>query len=310
MFNLNKRVLKQALDMSPLATVIVDLKSHPQPVVFVNQAFEAVSGYEAGELIGHPWAELLTDGQGAAVIEPGMVKAEAYLNCHPRLGVGDVLRLDMVPVFAQPGAPRYWVGTESPLQAANEGEDDAERDAVLSVLRDAQMRLRSLDGRDSASGVLNRRAFDDTLQRDWLMARRSKQALSLIVLQIDGFKDYREVFGKHAADSCLAKVGHAITGTLKRAGDLTARYSDDQFVALVGNASEKDALRLADMIATKVRGLSIHHPHSPVDRFVTVSYSVASGVPSADLEAADLVDKASSGLALPANNSGLSFKSV
>ena len=171
------------------------------------------------------------------------------------------------------------------------------------------MHLRRLDGRDSATGVLNRRAFDDLLQRDWVMARREKRALSIMVLRIDGFKAYREVFGRHAADSCLTKVAHAITGSLRRAGDLAARYSDDQFVVLVGNSDTQQVGRLADNIVAKVRGLSIHHPRSPVDRFVTVSCGLATGMPSADLNAVDLVDEAAG--KLPAEGSAeIGFGSV
>ena len=62
MFNLNKRILEQALDLSPVATVIVDLKAKPTQIVYVNQAFEALSGFDGGELRGHSWQELLADG--------------------------------------------------------------------------------------------------------------------------------------------------------------------------------------------------------------------------------------------------------
>lgn len=289
MFNLNKRIIRQALDLSPVATIIVDLKSHPQPVVFVNQAFEALSGYDAGELIGHPWSELLAEEVDAVDLQAGET---ARLICHPRLGVAEELSLDMLPLYDQPGAPRYWVGTERQVAARQDEERDAERDALLSVLRDARMHLRRLDGRDSTTGILNRRAFDDLLERDWMMARREKRTLTAMVLRIDAFGAYREVFGRHAADSCLAKVAHAITGSLRRAGDLTARYSDDQFVVLIGNANEQNSRMMAEKIAAKVHELSIHHPRSPVDRFVTVSYGLANTVPAGGRTAQEFLNEA------------------
>ena len=121
--------------MSPLATLIVDLKTHPKPVVYVNQAFEALSGYDAGELIGHPWSELLSDAIDEGELQPGDT---AQLNCHPRLGVADQLCLDMLPLYDQPGIPRYWLGTESQQSVADLADRDSERDALLSVLRDAR----------------------------------------------------------------------------------------------------------------------------------------------------------------------------
>jgi diguanylate cyclase (GGDEF)-like protein len=288
MFNLNKRVIRQALDLSPVATIIVDMKNHPHPVVYVNQSFEALSGYDASELINHSWSELSGTAEDQEM-ESGQV---AYLQCHPRLGVADQICLDMLPIYHQPGTPHYWMGTERELSPADLDEQDNERDALLSVLRDARMHLRRLDGRDSATGILNRRVFDDLFERDWVMARREKRQLSAILFQVDDFEAYRDVYGRHAADSCLAKVAHAITGTLRRAGDLVARYADDQFVVLLNNNDAATADKLAARIADKVHGLSIHHPRAQSGRFITMAFGAASTVPSAGMASLQLIEEA------------------
>jgi diguanylate cyclase (GGDEF)-like protein len=288
MFEISKRIIEQALDLSPVATAIVDMKASPPQVVYVNQAFEALSGFDGGELLGHPWQELLGH-EGKQPFEPEDI---AKVNCHPRLGADDQLILDMLPLYDQPGMPRYWVGTEQHPNASDVDEDDNERDALLTLMRDARMHLRRLDGRDSGTGLLNRRAFNDLLQRDWVMARREKRSLGLVIFQVDGFEGYRDVFGRHAADSCLRKIAHAITGTLQRAGDLTARFSEDRFVILIGESDDERATLLAGRIAEKVRGLSIHHPRSPVDKFVTVSFGAASIVPAPTESHSTLIDKA------------------
>lgn len=304
MFNLNKRILKQALDLSPVPTVIVDLKANPKLVVYVNQAFEAVSGFDAAELYEHPWDELLDGPQE----EAHDVEFTARINCHSRLGADEHLVLDMLPLYERPGTPRFWVGTEQQAGETTLQRQDEERDALRAVLRDARMHLRRMDGRDSATGLLNRRAFEDMLQRDWVMARREKRSLGLIMLRVDGFDGYREVYGRHAADSCLRKIAHAITGSLRRGGDLTARFADDRFVVLVGETDTDRATSLASGIAEKVRGLSIHHPRSPVDRYVTVSFGVSTVVPTASTSVNRMVETAAEGLTdLPAaDKSGIS----
>ena len=170
------------------------------------------------------------------------------------------------------------------------------RAALPAALRDARMHLRRLDGRDSATGILSRHAFDDLLQRDWVLARREQRSLGLMLFQLDGFDAYREVYGRHAADSCLRKVAHAITGSLRRAGDLTARFQDDQFVVLISQGDENKIADLAAAIAGKVRGLSVHHPRSPVDRFVTVSFGVAVGIPASTGSVNVLVEQAEESL--------------
>jgi len=210
------------------------------------------------------------------------------LRCHPRLGAADYLRIDLLPLYDGPGAPRYWLGTEQ-QPAGQEEHDDNEREALLSVLRDARTHLRRLDGRDSATGVLNRRAFDDLLQRDWILARREKRSVALMVFRLEHFDAYGDVYGRHAADECLRKVAHSISGSLRRAGDLTARCSEDSFAVLMGEADEAQAAELAGRIAEKVRGLAIHHPRSMHDRFVTVSYGVASVIPDGSRSQPDLI---------------------
>jgi diguanylate cyclase (GGDEF)-like protein len=257
-----------------VATIIIDRNAPVAVVTYVNHAFEAMSGFDAAELVGRTWRQLLV-GQ----VDHDHSEHVAELECHPRLGVADRLMLDMLPLYDRPGTPRYWVGTERQVETEATA-DDGEREALLGVLRDARMHLRRLEGRDSATGILNRRAFDDILQRDWVMARREQRSLGIMLFRLDAFDAYSEVFGRHAADSCLRKVAHAITGSLRRAGDLAARFSDDQFAVLIGQDDEAAVSEFAASIAEKVRGLSVHHPRSLVDRFVTVSYGYASMVPA------------------------------
>ena len=289
MFSLSKNVIKQALDLSPVATLIVDLKADPPAVQYVNQSFEALSGYDAGELIGRPWSRVCDTA--AQPNESAAAMSDVALRCHPRLGASDFLKLDLVPLYDGPGTPRYWLGTECQETGAVE-QGDSEREALLSVLRDARSHLRRLDGRDAATGVLNRRAFDDLLQRDWILARREQRSVAVMVFKIEHFDAYGDVFGRHAADACLRKVAHAISGSLRRASDLTARYADDSFAVLMGEADEAQAKELAHRIAAKVRGLAIHHPRSTHDRFVSVSCGVVSVIPEGTSSQPDLIAQA------------------
>jgi diguanylate cyclase (GGDEF)-like protein len=288
MFNLNRSVLRQALDLSPAATIIVDTRKPLAEVVYANQAFEAISGFDVAELIGVRWEQLLVPGQSNELTSECGIE----IQCHHRLGVSDHISLNMLPLYDQPGSPRFWMGIECAVPEAVPGGEENERDALLAVLRDARVHLRQLDGRDSTTGILNRRAFDDILSRDWGIARREQRALTLILFKLDCFNEYREVFGRHAADACLQKVAHAITGSLRRASDLVARFADDQFSVLVAQSDEEKVREFSITIAAKVRGLSIHHPRSSADRFITVSSGVASVVPGSQDSIDTLIERA------------------
>lgn len=293
MFNLNRSVLRQALDLSPVATIIVDARKPVAEVVYANQAFEAMSGFDVAELVGHRWDRLLVDGQSSEF------DCERVMNivCHHRLGVADHISLNMLPLFDQPGVPRFWMGVERPTLETAAIAADNDRDALLAVLRDARVHLRRLDGRDSATGVLNRRAFDDILERDWVLAERDQRPITLMLFKVDSFDEYRQIFGRHAADACLQKIAHSITGSLRRASDLLARFADDQFSVLVTQSDEAKLQEFSASIAARIRGLSIHHPRSTVDRFITVSFGIATAVPGGADTIDTLIEKATSAIA-------------
>ena len=93
-------------------------------------------------------------------------------------------------------------------------------------------------------------------------------------IEVDDRKAYVDVFGRHASDSCLRRVGQAIRRCLRRASDVVARLDDTSFVVL-SHASNVDGIeQFAQSIATAVRDLKLHHPRSTEDRYVTVQYSV------------------------------------
>jgi len=106
------------------------------------------------------------------------------------------------------------------------------------------------------------------------------------------FDAYIEVFGRHASDSCLRRVGQAIRRSLKRASDVVARPAGACFVAL-SHASEEDGVReFATRIATAVRELGLHHPRSGASKFVTVDYEVTvADAANETRSAAEFLDK-------------------
>jgi diguanylate cyclase (GGDEF)-like protein len=201
--------------------------------------------------------------------------------------------LQVSALFSRPGQPAYWLVTvdADPRSDASAGED-----TLRVALRDTQLRLRQLDRSDPVTGLHNRQAFLEALHRDWAIAGREQRRISVIVFQVDAFDRYRDLYGKHAADSCLRKVAHAITGSLHRAGDLAARIADNRFAALVGNGEEAKVREFAAQIARKVRELAIHHPRSPAGRYVTVSLGFGSEVPAWGQSDNTLLQKAESAI--------------
>ena len=91
----------------------------------------------------------------------------------------------------------------------------------------------------------------------------------------EDFSDYIDVFGRHAADSCLRRVGQAIRRCLRRASDVVARLDGEHFVVLSHASDENGVREFADRISTAVRELGLHHPRSGHSKFVSVKYQVS-----------------------------------
>jgi diguanylate cyclase (GGDEF)-like protein len=119
-----------------------------------------------------------------------------------------------------------------------------------------------------------------------------QQRLSVIVFRIDALESYHQLFGRHATEALLRKVAHSIGNSLQRAADYCARVGHDRFAVLIGGAEEERVVAFAERIAQRVRDLALHHPRSQLARYVTVSWSVASEIPSATAEEPGLLEDA------------------
>lgn len=145
---------------------------------------------------------------------------------------------------------------------------------TAEALLKAKKRIRDLDRDDAVTGLLNGRAFRDVLAHDWAVAAREKSRLALVRFELVDFDGYVHVFGRHASDSCLRRVGQAIRRCLRRASDVVARLDDTSFIVLSHASDEAGVERFAESIAAAVRELGLHHPRSSEDKYVTVRYRV------------------------------------
>jgi diguanylate cyclase (GGDEF)-like protein len=159
----------------------------------------------------------------------------------------------------------------------------------LKRSRDALERMARVDG---LTGVANRRTFDDMLLREWRRQARTGQPLSVIMIDVDHFKQYNDTYGHGAGDRCLKKVTQAAEDALQRPADIIARYGGEEFVALLPDTTLEGALSVAEGIRTAVVALDIEHTESKAAAHVTVSLGVACMVPETDKEPSVLMEAA------------------
>lgn len=141
-------------------------------------------------------------------------------------------------------------------------------------LKASNARLAMLSTQDGLTGLANRRRFDEVLNAEFLRLHRSAGRLSLIMLDVDHFKDYNDTYGHVAGDACLRQVGEVLAGLVNRVPDLVARYGGEEFCVLLPETNLNGAVLLAERIRVGVEALGIKHGTSPVANHVTVSCGV------------------------------------
>jgi diguanylate cyclase (GGDEF)-like protein/PAS domain S-box-containing protein len=174
--------------------------------------------------------------------------------------------------------------------------DLTEQKRAEEELREANDALLRLATTDALTGIANRRAFDEYLEREWKRMLREKMPLSLILCDIDYFKKYNDLYGHQAGDSCLHDVAQALHKCIFRPGDFVARYGGEEFVVILPGTPAEGALHIAEHIRSAVRELIISHAGSEVDQFVTLSLGVAQEIPSMETNTDDLLRAADTAL--------------
>jgi len=152
--------------------------------------------------------------------------------------------------------------------------------------------LESLSTTDGLTGVSNRRRLDDFLEREWRRSMRDGSELSLLLMDIDYFKEFNDRYGHLAGDECLRRVAQALGRTARRAGDLVARYGGDEFACVLVGTGEKGAEEVARRCLDEVAGLNIPHEDSSVADHVTMTIGAATTLPTKGEDYSDLISQA------------------
>jgi diguanylate cyclase (GGDEF)-like protein len=161
----------------------------------------------------------------------------------------------------------------------------------LTVKRQSDA-LRALTLTDGLTGVANRRAFDENLDAEWRRCARAQVPISLIMVDIDHFKNFNDAYGHQAGDACLQQVGAAMRRSAKRPQDMVARYGGEEFAILLPQLDIAGAEAVAKKVLDEIAQLEIVHGRSSTGPVVTVSMGVASVTPSERFEAGLLVKTA------------------
>ena len=163
-------------------------------------------------------------------------------------------------------------------------------------LQDARQQLTELANVDELTGLGNRRLVNKVLQEEINRARRGATELSIILLDVDYFKNYNDSYGHPAGDAVLKQLAQLMQRAASRAGEVVARYGGEEFILVLPGASASSALRTASRLRELVMEEQIPHRSSGVSDYLTISQGVATVIPDLELEPAVLIQAADAAL--------------
>ncbi|MEC4805634.1 MAG: diguanylate cyclase [Jaaginema sp. PMC 1079.18] len=167
--------------------------------------------------------------------------------------------------------------------------DITDRIKAELALQKANQDLKRLATLDDLTQVANRRLFQETLYKEWRRMRRESQPLSLILCDIDYFKQYNDTYGHQVGDYCLRKVGQVLTQNVNRPADLVARYGGEEFAVILPNTEVEGATVVAEKIRSAIAAEALVHAKSDVAPWVTASFGVATSIPDRVLSPETLI---------------------
>ncbi|WP_413282618.1 GGDEF domain-containing protein [Vibrio sp. MA40-2] len=147
-----------------------------------------------------------------------------------------------------------------------------------SALLAKNLELELLSKTDGLTQLFNRRYFDQVLEKEWERLQQRNLELSIILCDIDHFKQFNDVGGHLAGDLCIQKIATNLQKLVEQDLNIVARYGGEEFIILLPEVSTEDAQSIAQKILKSTQNLAIHHP-AYQDKIVTVSLGVSTVVP-------------------------------
>lgn len=184
------------------------------------------------------------------------------------------------------------------LYVCHEKEQKKERinqitDGIELRIKTEEIKLQSEI--DSLTGIPNRRKFVDFLGKQWENSKKYSQELSLIMLDIDFFKEFNDNYGHPEGDKCIREIANILNSLLDKRY-LFSRYGGDEFVAVLPQTTIEVAHEHAEMMRKAILSARITHRHPESFGFVTITLGVASLIPTDDYSVSDFIKKADNAL--------------
>ena len=253
-------------------------------VVMWNKGAEAISGYSAEEVLGHQgiWELLYPDeayrhsifSKAMDIIERGESLIDFETIITAKDGTEYDLSWNTQDLKDIDGKTVGSIAIARDVTSLKESSRKLE--SLAAELKKSNEKLTELSYIDALTNIPNRRAYEEKLNKELEASHCSGKELSLLMVDVDSFKEYNDLYGHELGDITLFRVANQIRAILDRKTDFVARYGGEELVLILPNTSLEEAKRLSESILQSIINLNIEHKHSPFNSVLTVSIGMAS----------------------------------
>ncbi|OPJ57836.1 diguanylate cyclase domain-containing protein [Clostridium oryzae] len=167
----------------------------------------------------------------------------------------------------------------------------ANKEKIQKDLEKVNYELKYLSENDFLTKLSNRRKFNSTLLIEWQNCLQKKCPLSIIIFDVDNFKELNDNYGHLVGDKCLAKIASVFKDCMNDTYT-PSRFGGDEFIAILPGISKDKAIQIGKKISSAVKALKIEHAFSKTDNIVTISVGVASVIPTESTSIDELLKSA------------------
>ena len=273
-------------------------------VVHWNAWMVRHSGIGVDAALGRPLEDVL----GSGLSQPFRRSVANVLKHRLPVVLSTVLHRHPLPLYRSPPTGAAEAETARIPQSVMMmpiAMDDGERHLCMVQVTDTSMfvkRERVLQSNsdrlskeaviDGLTGVYNRKFFDDKLRQEFRSCARQQMPMSLLMLDVDAFKDFNDHYGHPAGDRVLVAIVTAAHSQLNRASDVLARYGGEEFAGILSACDHAGAVLVAEKIRHAIAELRIPHAGSNVAGHITVSVGAATAGPAGQASETELLDAA------------------
>jgi diguanylate cyclase (GGDEF)-like protein/PAS domain S-box-containing protein len=267
--------------------VLTDLHHHRE---YISPAVQWMMGWDPKELLGTTYRD--------GIVHPDDIPAmtatlEALKSGEPAKSLTYRCRKkDGTYLWMEANISLYCDRTTGePIGYVNVVRNIAERKAAEERLQDAYLALEALASVDPLTGAANRRQLDEALDHEWRRACRTASHVSLLLLDVDHFKLYNDMYGHLRGDNCLRQIADAARRVFRRSGDTVARFGGEEFAIVLPDTDRQAAFELAQRLRQAVEDLGVEHAGSQ-HNIVTISIGCATLIPDLGSDANILLESA------------------